>query len=67
MGNSLEPMIEKSQTAVTVSDTIIQSFVKKLTTEKGFEEVAARLQATLSANKISDAAIRSALFEDDVS
>lgn len=60
-------MVEKSQTAVTVSDKIIKSFVTKLALEKGFEEVAERLQATLSANKISDATIRSALFEDDVS
>jgi hypothetical protein len=67
MGNGMENMNDKSQTAVTVSDKIINSFVKKLATEKGFEEVAARLQTTLFTGKISDATIRSALFEDDVS
>jgi len=51
----------------TVSDRIIKTFLESLLKEKGYEEIAQRLEEAILENKPTEASIRSALFDEEVS
>jgi len=60
-------MEEKKLEPGTVCDKIVKTFLDQLAATKGFEEIADRLEGAILNKKPTEATIRSALFEEEVS
>ncbi len=50
-----------------VCDKIVKIFLERLAETQGLEEVAGRLEAAIANKKPTEASIRSALFEEEIS
>lgn len=59
-------MSEKCKEEIhNVSDKILQAFIDKLSIEAGYEEITERLKKVIFDKRVSEASIRSALFDEE--
>lgn len=66
LGRVVDAMSDKESEPQTVSDKIIDKFLKSLAAEKGFEETATRLRKTIFENNTTaEKPIRDALFGEN--
>lgn len=60
-------MQEKKPEPRTVCDKIVKTFLDQLIVTRGCEEIAGRLEEAILNEKPTEAAIRSALFNEEIS
>lgn len=60
-------MQEKKPEPRTICDKIVKNFLDQLAVTKGYEAIAGRLEKAILNEKLTEATIRSALFDEEVS